>query len=282
MTLCIAAECRGHVIVGSDFRGEMGDYTSAENQNKLEWIEDTWPVLIAGTVARAHEMVASINREFSDTRKRGIAIDEANIAGILKEAVRKQKYRLADFIVGRELGIPYGAFLKNGKSYLSEKAFEDIEDSIRKADLECELIIVFFQYPYSYLYRIQADSSVDRIDNFCCIGSGATLADSSLYFREHDHDQILRTSLYRVAEAFVLARRAPGVGEKFALSIFHQEKNGTVVWERLKGSGFDALDKSFTKFGPKKISGVKLNLKKDLEEFDRTDPPVSKTVQENI
>jgi 20S proteasome alpha/beta subunit len=272
VTLCIAAECRGHVIVGSDFRGE-DDYTSAENQNKLEWIEDTWPVLIAGTVSRAHDLVAALNREFAEARKKSTAIDDKNVQVILRRAIRKQKYQLADEIVSRELGIQYAVFLKNGKGFLSEKSFEEIEGEVRKVDLGCELIVVFFHDRRSYIYRISSDLSVGRADNFCCIGSGETLANSDLSYREHDADQILRTSLYRVFEAHQLAKRAPGVGENFAISVFSQEKGGQVVWKRLNDSGLAALDRNFTRFGPKKIRGVRLDINSDLEEFERTDIP---------
>jgi 20S proteasome alpha/beta subunit len=272
MTLCIAAECKGHVIVGSDFRGEIG-FTSAENQNKLEWIEKTWPVLIAGTVPRAHDLVAAINREFSETRKKKEPIDKSNIATILREAARKQKYQLAGQITASELGIPYGTFLKNGKEFLSEKAFEDIETGIRKQDLDCQIIVVFFDKGQSYIYTIDSDLSVSLEDNFCCIGSGSDLANSSLYFREHDADQILRTSLYRVFEARQVARRAPGVGEKFAISVFRQDRKGTIVWQRLKEEGFRKLGTHFNRLGPKKISSVRLDLDRYLEDYDETDVP---------
>jgi 20S proteasome alpha/beta subunit len=274
MTLCIAAECRGHVIIGSDFRGEVG-FTSAENQNKLAWIEQTWPVLIAGTVARAHDLVASINREFSATRKRKEQIDGTNISEILREAARKQKYQLAGDITARELGLRYSTFLKEGKVYLSDKAFEDIETSVRLEDLDCQLIVVFFDDGTPHIYTIDSDLSVDRADNFCCIGSGSDLANASLFYREHNADQMLKTSLYRVFEAHQLAKRAPGVGENFAISIFKQEKGGTIVWQRLKEPGFRRLDTRFRSLGPKRITRIKLNLTTDLEEFDRTDPPDS-------
>ncbi len=155
MTLCIAAECRGHVIVGSDFRGE-DDYTSAENQNKLEWLEDTWPVLIAGTVSRAHDLVAALNREFAEARRKSTVIDDKNVQVILRRASRKQKYQLADEIVSRELGIQYAVFLKDGKGFLSEKSFEEIEGEVRKVDLGCELIVVFFLIvdPISTAFRL--------------------------------------------------------------------------------------------------------------------------------
>jgi 20S proteasome alpha/beta subunit len=272
VTLCIAAECRGHVIVGSDFRGE-DDYTSAENQNKLEWIENTWPVLIAGTVWRAHDLVAVLNREFAEVRRKSIVIDDKNVQVILRRAVRKQKYQLADEIVSRELGIQYAVFLRDGKGFLSEKSFQEIEGDVRKVDLDCELIVVFFYDRRPYLYRVSSDFSVALVDNFCCIGSGEMLANSDLSYREHDADQILRTSLYRVFEAHQLAKRAPGVGENFAISVFSQEKGGQVVWKRLSDSGLASLKRNFTRFGPKRISGVRLNINKDLEEFDRTDTP---------
>jgi len=255
--------------VASDFRGE-DDYTSAENQNKLKWIEDRWPVLIAGTVRRAHDLVSAINHEFGETRSKNISIDDKNIAQILRAAAKKQKYKLADEILSRELGIPYAKFLKDGKQSLSDRAFEEIEDEVRGMRLDCDLIIVFFHDRRSYIYRIDSDLTVGLADNFCCIGSGETLANSSLSYREHDGDQILKTSLYRVFEAHQLAKRAPGVGEKFAISVFSQERDGAIVWRRLSDSGHSSLAGSFKRFGPKKIVGVKLSVQKDLEEFERT------------
>jgi len=273
MTLCIAAESRRKVILGSDFRGEFGDYTSAENQNKLEWVENVWPILIAGTVARAHDLVAAINWEFSSVRAKGEKIDDTNVAALLRAATRRMKYQVADVITGGELGISYGAFLKNGKAYLSEKAFDDIESNIRSTDLSCEAIFTFFHDQRPYIYEIDGKGGVGLVDNFCCIGSGSWLANASLHFREHEYDQTLRTSVYQVFEAHQLATRAPGVGEKFAISVFHQERNGTIVWERLEEAGARSLARSFTLLGPKKIRGLKLDIKKHLKEFNVDTPP---------
>lgn len=250
-------------------------YTSAENLNKLEWVEKLWPVLIAGTVTRAHDLVAAIDYEFADARTKNQKIDDTTVAGLLRSATRRMKFQIADGITSRELGLPYARFLRDGKTFLSERAFEDIEDTIREADLECEVIFTFFHNQRPYIYEISGDGDVGLVDNFCCIGSGSPLANASLHFREHDSDQILRTSIYRVFEAHEVARRAPGVGENFAISVFHQERNGDIVWRRLEEAGRRSLARSFSILGPKKIRGVKLDVNKHLTEFSVDPVPAS-------
>jgi 20S proteasome alpha/beta subunit len=276
MTLCIAVECRGgNVILASDFRGEVG-FTSAENQNKLVWVEDTWPVLIAGTVPRAYDLVATINREFAAARKARKVVDKSTVPHLLREACRRQKYELANTITAREFGISYGTFLKNGKEFLSEKAFEDVETSIRLQELDCDLIFVFFDERKPYLFQICGETvEVDEADNFCCIGTGSDLANASLFSREQNYDQALRTSLYRVVEAASQARRAPGVGEQFAVSVFHQDRRRTIVWQRVTDRGMDRLVSYVSRFGPRRIRGVRFDVDTMLETFDESEPPKS-------
>jgi 20S proteasome alpha/beta subunit len=264
MTLCIAAECRGYVIVGSDTRAEDG-YTSVENQNKLQLIQGVWPVLIAGTISRANDLVQMIDLEFESVQSSGEKITGRNFATILKQAVRKQKYQLVDESIVRQLGISYVDFLEKGRTSLSDESFAAIETEIRGIQLDCELIAIFFHQHGSYIYRVASDCTVVKVDHFCCIGSGETLAHSSLSFREHESDQILRTSLYRVFEAHQMAKRAPGVGEYFAVSVFNQDKSGKIIWRRLSDGGYSKLERLFKRFGPKRISSVPLAVDRDLE-----------------
>jgi hypothetical protein len=68
MTLCIAAICQDRgkprIVVGTDWKASTGE-ASAENQDKLRWVTDDIPMLLAGTVSRAIELQA-VYRQFFD------------------------------------------------------------------------------------------------------------------------------------------------------------------------------------------------------------------------
>lgn len=67
MTLCIAAACqdrgRPRLVIGTDWKVASGIAT-AEIQDKLFWITDNIPVLIAGTISRAVELKDTYRQYF--------------------------------------------------------------------------------------------------------------------------------------------------------------------------------------------------------------------------
>jgi len=69
MSLCIAAACqdrgKSRVVIATDWKASAG-IAAAEIQDKLYWIGDYMPVLIAGTITRAIEL--------KDTYKQYLAI----------------------------------------------------------------------------------------------------------------------------------------------------------------------------------------------------------------
>ncbi|HET9282091.1 MAG TPA: hypothetical protein VFR24_09030 [Candidatus Angelobacter sp.] len=96
--------------------------------------------------------------------------------------------------------------------------------------------------------------------HFAAIGSGLTLAEASLFHREHDCDTPLGIGIYHVYEAMRLGSKAPGVGERFAISVFHQEKD-KIIWQRIDQNYANYLDVQFQTFAMHPVQKITIQNK---------------------
>lgn len=259
MTLCLAAECahnnRHYVVVASDFESETST-SSAQIQDKLGTLIGGHPVLLAGTLNRAIELMGVFNSVF----KRHPPKSGQPLSDIIRIPIRIQKRRLAHEYVGARLGLTYPEFLRIGQRSIPASVHREMVYDIGRITLECSLIIVLFIAGEPLLFRIHEDGLVESCMHFCAIGSGLTLAEASLFHREHDCDTALEVALYHVYEAMRLGSRAPGVGERFAISVFHQEQD-KIIWERLSDEYAQYLDIQFQLFGMHRVEGIELKAK---------------------
>jgi len=73
VTLCIAATCeykgQPRIVFCSDRKIVQGD-TSSETGDKLSWFIPRWPILFAGTIARADELIDVYRTELKQAKFR--------------------------------------------------------------------------------------------------------------------------------------------------------------------------------------------------------------------
>src|SRR5271168_2682356 len=207
MTLCIAAECKKrathHVIITSDFESETPT-AAAEIQDKLVFINTTWPVLIAGTMNRAVELVDT----FGHCLRRK-PITKMTMHDDMKRPVRVYKRKLDDELVGARFGMTYSEFLRRDPTF-PDDIYRETTYAIERLTLECSLIVVLFFEGAPYLFRVHDDGLVEFCEHFCAIGSGLTIAEASLFHREHESTDPIKWGMYNVYEAMRLGSRAPG------------------------------------------------------------------------
>jgi hypothetical protein len=253
MTLCIAAACEHEgkpaVVLCSDWHGET-EVAGAETTDKFRWVKDGWPSLIAGNVSKADELVESYERHLEKKN-----LTRLNVIQELKTPLHQRKAELADEYVQRLLGISYREFLQNGKDQLPSEFFQQTLSAITGLGLECELIIAGCVQdddddPLTEIFRTDAWGNISREQNFSAIGSGAHVASAALFQREHDSSVKLMNALYNVFEAKRLGEISPGVGLSTTIDVLLSD--GTV--RAISDECFDALDKLFRRYGPRRIS----------------------------
>jgi ATP-dependent protease HslVU (ClpYQ) peptidase subunit len=197
MTLCIAAICQDQgkprIVVATDWKASIGE-ASAENQDKLRWVTDNIPMLLAGSVSRALELQATYRQFFDGLNKRTPPIipDEKNIGDLVRKPAAIFKAKLSNEHVSLKLGLPYKEFREAvGKGEIPDSVATDTYAEINNIDLDCSIILPFFLERDTYIFRVESNGCVEECDNFAAIGSGAPIAEGVLFQREQEDNMTL-------------------------------------------------------------------------------------------
>ena len=261
MTLCISAACiddKGNrcIVIGSDFKAEIGEFTGAEIQNKLYWLwENSWPVLVAGTASDAHDMIATFRNSFN---RKGIT--DSNARDRITEALLAHKTKFTEEYVRAATNLSFEQF-QNDKDKIDAAVWSRVWGNIGKIKADCKLILCSFSKGVPLMFEVNGDFSAmpaERLvvpeENFLTIGTGSVIANSMLCFREQNEDLPLNHTVYNVFEAMRFAHQAsaPGVGKGHAFSCLSTSSNGRIVAKRLKKIGRDFFREQYDQCGPKK------------------------------
>jgi 20S proteasome alpha/beta subunit len=249
MTLCIAALCQSDdkraAVLGFESRGETA-IASTDYVWKLESIGHGWTALIAGLVSDARE-AAGIFREFFDLRAQ--TMTDNNASDLLREPANRFRRALAEQVVQNRLALSYDEFLDAGAQGkipddTRRKIFYEIEATVP----EIELLLVGPLAGRLALFRYSG-GKIMREDNFAAVGTGAPIAESSLFQRgQHEHCNMTDT-LYNVFEAQRLANIAPGVGKNKMFAVVTADSAIRFVTD----SGEEYLAKQYQRLGPKDL-----------------------------
>jgi 20S proteasome alpha/beta subunit len=265
MTLCVAAACienrKPRIVIATDWRAETS-VASADTQDKLYWIDDNIPVLIAGTVSRAIELKDTYRQFLEERKKKEDAklehertpITRSNLIDVFKIPTVIFKNKLATEHIGLKYGMTYKAFLSAvaRKEIPPTIAVRELND-IAKLDFDCCLILMMFVGKEPYILKVHSDGTLESCEHFAAIGSGEDIASSVLFQREQESDDSKSRTIYCVYEAMRLGAIAPGVGEFFTLDILYPqgEKEKTVHGEWLNHKGQKFMQQQFKQRGPK-------------------------------
>jgi 20S proteasome alpha/beta subunit len=229
----------------------LGTLVAAEVHNKVYWLfKGTWCVLIAGTVPSALSLLTTI-RQSINPRK----LTRRTIEDELSSAVLDHKSKLAKRHVKSRHNVSL-KYLRAHKSEFDKAAWAETLASIEKTSLDCSLIVCTFMKGEALIFQVNDDASVFRVENFASIGSGSAVANAILSYRQQHEEFSLEETAYNVVEATRFARKAkvPGVGKVHAFSVLTPKRKQL----RLRQGGIRRLNKYFDKYGPQKITGLKL------------------------
>jgi 20S proteasome alpha/beta subunit len=263
MTLCVAAACqeRGkpRIVIATDWKAGI-QIATAEIQDKLFWIDDNIPVLVAGTVSRARELVDTY-RQYFKVRKGStdtLKIDPHNIIDSFKQPIAAYKAKRANEYVSLKFGIDYETFrVAAGKDEIPSIVTTQTFHEISQIELGCSLILVtFLGSTDTCIYRIDDDGEVESCDNFAAIGTGSIIAQSALYHRQQEARMTLGQTVYHVFEAMKLGSIASDVGERHTINVLYPAGEKAALKKGVTGFGLkDSTEKflegQYRRYGPK-------------------------------
>jgi hypothetical protein len=229
------------------------EIATAEIQDKLYWINDNIPVLIAGTISRAIEL-KDIYREYFDALPLPL-VRASNIADFIRVPLALFKNKLANEYITNRFGITYDDFrVCVGKGEVPQSTAMEAYSELSRLDLECELIIVVFMgLKDVFVFKTDAYGTVHHCENFAAIGTGSPIAQSDLYHRNHSAQMTLWPTLYHVYEAMRLGSIASNVGERHTLNVLYPpgEREAGIVSDALSEATYRWLERKYDEYGPR-------------------------------
>jgi len=266
MTLCIAAACQDRgkprVVIASDWKA-TDSVGTADIQDKLYWITEDIPVLIAGSITRAIELKDTYKQyvEALAAQSSPVQIKQQDLNDHIKEPIKMFKRKLAEEYLSKRFGLNYDAFRTAvSKNEVPESIAIEAFADIAKLDMECELIIVVFTDRQPYIFQIESDGRVENCEDFATIGSGSYIARGVLYQRKHENTVPLGPTVYHIFEAMKLGSIAPDVGEEHTINILYPpgERGKKMGVDTLTPGAERFLHRQFRRFGPKEFKRLPL------------------------
>jgi len=152
--------------------------------------------MIAGDVARAVQLKDCYRLQFHEMQEKSkspVNIRQHEVSDLLRKPIRAYMYRRAH----------EHAFMKQAveKKQIPRSVATETLTEISKLDFGCELILAFFSDDReAYIYKVD-QQGLEPCDNFAAIGSGCVIGEGVLYQRNHQWNDTIGPTVYRVYEA---------------------------------------------------------------------------------
>lgn len=256
MTLCTGALCNlgnTKAVVAFDTMAST-NIAQAENAFKFENLGKRWIALIAGRISEARELAGVYRQHLKPIE---YDLKEDNALEELRKPAQQYLDRVRNSLAQRLTGFDYEAFLR--ESHLFPEATRWAIFNMEPPEIEL-LFVGCIVDKYSGEPRIRlfkyAFGEVWAPDNFVAIGSGTTIAESTLMQRKVDETWTIPRAVYAVYEAQRMGSIAPGVGSKMRMLVFSYSSDlsglatgmpNTKVWK-------PAMEGLYDRFGPREIT----------------------------
>lgn len=258
MTLCMAARCvdgnRRLIVTTADQRAEK-DWAGGEVGWKFGWAaRPGWGALLAGEIGKAEDFLAT-SRELLNPEE----FTSRNIFDKLNEVSCAHKKKLIERHVQMRLGISFERFLTEGEHELTSQVRNQMMYEIERLDFGCSLILFGYIQHEPFMFSIDSEGEVTFCQNFSAIGTGAVIAEATLYQRgQSAFNSSLDQTLYNLYEASEMARIAPGVSKTRHFAVFEpsETEDEKVTLNVLSDECLDTLGELFNQYGSKRIDEI--------------------------
>ncbi len=249
MTLCIAASALHQdeegeeypvIVLCCDERGDRG-IVSADDSDKIRWVESNISVLLAGPATKCEELfVASL-----ECLKAYSALEEPDELDIdklkqgLRAAAQRQKRGVMDEHARLQFGMCLDEFLSTGRAKFGEAYFQELFLELRMLQSGAHMIVATFGQGEAILLRVAGNGEVYWDPGwFSTIGTGSPIAEAFLVQRPKDAQLPVKQCVYCVYEAKFAAEKNKDVGPTTVIEVMPQGLKRFGLTEKQ----FDALD----------------------------------------
>ncbi len=220
MTVCVAAIASYSTTVMvcdkmATYQG--GDITADGTAAKLNNLNAHWHVLMAGDLGRA-QLVVEPSRWYFTKAGWGHKWSAEEVASVVKREYQSQLRTEVTDTVLSQYGLDLETFMREGLARFGAEGFAETKYKIDQAsrDFNLELLLVGFDKGISASIILVSNPGViaDRANpGFWAIGSGATMALSSLAMKGQCISEDVPKTIFNACEAKFQSERSVGVGK---------------------------------------------------------------------
>jgi len=231
VTVCIASICSQEkpldtIVCVSDTKLSQHHYSEDVATIKLQDVHKDWHVLISGTFGDRRRILEEVSKAVSLFPK----VPQSEMEDIFIAAYQNYARRLANEAVLAPYHLTLEEFRKS-RNDLGDVLYERIWSEIQRIVVGCDFLVCGFPNDRAAVFSV-SNPSVDKPSfithhgdlGFGVIGSGAFIAESTLYaYRQSFIDPIAPT-VYKTLSAKFCAETATDVGETTHMAIFKRDR----------------------------------------------------------
>jgi len=220
MTICLAALCETHTIIGaSDRMITAGDVEFEPDQVKIWWMNPSVAIMVSGNTPLQSEILLSVQAEVS----KRIELEPDNwwtvseVADLYVNHYNEIRTKRAESALLTPLGLTYDTFLSR-QAEMSSTFLTDLSANLLNFELpEVSAIIAGIDPTGAHLWLVSkgfrgVEATCYDSSGFVSIGMGNGHAQSQLMFARHTRYKPFAETLFLTYLAKKRAEVAPGVG----------------------------------------------------------------------
>jgi 20S proteasome alpha/beta subunit len=228
MTVCVAAVCddgKALVLVADKMVG-LGYVTSDLDITKMRPLHKDWWILFSGDdLSPVFDIIDYVKDALHSEHKLS-PDDPASLKAVMKaveSGFEKKRLEDAETLYLEPIGWKMNMFINKGHGTLPNAV--QIQSDIERFGLPIELLVAGFDTGSAFIFDLIGYGDKRGIANRCdipgfkAIGSGSTVAEFMMYYRDFSPKEGVREAVYQAMEAKYYGEQASGVGERTDLFV---------------------------------------------------------------
>lgn len=233
MTVCVAAICddgKALILVADKMVG-LGYVTSDLDITKMRPLHKDWWILFSGDDLSSVFDIIDYAKDALHNEHKLSPDDPASLKAAVKaveSGFDKKRLEVAETLYLKPIGWKMSAFRSKGHGTLPNAV--QIQSDIERFSLPIELLVAGFDGGSAFIFDLMGYGDKRGIANRCdipgfkAIGSGSTVAEFMMYYRDFSPKEGVREAIYQAMEAKFYGEQASGVGERTDLFVARSGK----------------------------------------------------------
>lgn len=226
MTVCVAAACdsgKALVLVADKMVG-LGYVTSELDITKMRSLhKDCWILFSGDDITPIFDIIDYARAKLQEDHKIDAPAPLARIMSAVQNGFEKKRLEDAETLYLKPIGWTMADFKKEGHTVLPNA--DQIQSDIERYTLPIELLVAGFDDASAFIFDLIGYGDKRGIPNrydipgFHAIGSGSTVAEFWMYYRDFSPKENVRLAVFQALEAKFYGEQATGVGESTDLFV---------------------------------------------------------------